>query len=533
MEHLIQLKSGVETLSTDEFIELVQSFGKDYFTTILFDHFNHYFTNSQSQREFNNTISNIRAFNKEISNIVSSRTPNAIMNAQEQELGLKLKPIQIDEIPSVIISQISSYLLFDDLKSFEMCNRSIFTGTRSPISLYELPPEYSTLLINYIRNNEYNNSYFYWYRFRKIKQFELQIDDHLLVTPGDGEDQIEYIYSLNHIPFWNNLESLTISDYGEETEWQWHYDKIDMDRFVSDLTTLNLQNLKQLYHDEWNISNQHMQSLLSNVSNLQFIYFHKESMCGIMPTLTGIRGVGNMDFDLYDHNLEMIPSNIQSLHLCDYDEFSNKGIKFTNLKELCTQFAEKDQIDFFNSQTLTDLQRIHISTPFDQSMNNEYIRSIETLLLKMHSVNYISIDIKGDMMEIMKSLNNALKTLTMSKKSIKIRIDCTFKAAIFYDVNEKIMVLTKILEKNTNDFMIIGSFYVKDANEMNYNSLKCQNNVSIKSAVNIKKDGDVLKSEAKNVLKFVITNKQCKINGYKEKWLMECRCCEQKCYDKL
>ncbi len=41
MEHLIKLKSGIKTLTTDEFIHLVQSFDKDYLASILFTHFHH------------------------------------------------------------------------------------------------------------------------------------------------------------------------------------------------------------------------------------------------------------------------------------------------------------------------------------------------------------------------------------------------------------------------------------------------------------------------------------------------------------
>ncbi len=44
---------------------------------------------------------------------------------------------------------------------------------------------------------------------------------------------------------------------------------------------------------------------------------------------------------------------------------------------------------------------------------------------------------------------------------------------------------------------------------------------------------DLVMHNTENGLKFVIKNKECKINGYNEKWSLKCDLCEQKCYDEI
>ncbi len=91
MEHLIKLKSGIETLETDEFAQLIQSFGNDYFASILFKHFHHNFINCQSQTEFDKTILNLRTFNDKISNIISLRNPELVENENENEKNQQIR----------------------------------------------------------------------------------------------------------------------------------------------------------------------------------------------------------------------------------------------------------------------------------------------------------------------------------------------------------------------------------------------------------------------------------------------------------
>eukprot|EP01084_Bolivina_argentea_P262410 443730_1 len=121
MEHLIKLRSGIEILSNEELINVIKAF--------------------ESRNE-----------------------SKCVQN--ESELQSQFTPTKIDELPFVMISEITSFLPFNDLKSFEICNRSIFIGTRSPISLNKLPLQYSRQLITYLKNNNNKMQYFHWHRFK-------------------------------------------------------------------------------------------------------------------------------------------------------------------------------------------------------------------------------------------------------------------------------------------------------------------------------------------------------------------------------
>ncbi len=74
----------------------------------------------------------------------------------------------------IMLWEISS---FNALKLFEICNRSIFIGTRSPISLNKLPTKYSKTLIKYLKENNNTMQYFYWQRFKTLKHFAIEIED--------------------------------------------------------------------------------------------------------------------------------------------------------------------------------------------------------------------------------------------------------------------------------------------------------------------------------------------------------------------
>eukprot|EP01084_Bolivina_argentea_P069789 126915_1 len=180
MENLVKLMNGIELLTNNEFIDFIQLFGKDYFATLLFNHFYDNFTHSESQSVFNDTITEIKTFNDHIMHVISLRTTNPIETEHNKQQESELQPIQMDELPSVMISKISSFIQFEDLKSFELCNRSIFIGTRSPISLYQISTVYTEKLIKYMRNNESTNAsqYFHLYRFKSLKYFTLEIDNH-------------------------------------------------------------------------------------------------------------------------------------------------------------------------------------------------------------------------------------------------------------------------------------------------------------------------------------------------------------------
>eukprot|EP01084_Bolivina_argentea_P272419 463811_1 len=334
MEHLIQLRSGVKTLNDDEFLNLISSFDKQYLTTILFNHFYHCFNNVTSQTEFNGTISMLQTFNNKISKIITSRND---VNKNEPKHKLDVETIQMDKLPLVLISEISSYLEFCDIKSFEICNRSVFIGCRSPISLYELPTQYSTKLIKYVQN-QYHNTYFHWYRFNSLKKFEIVIDDYVTIIKHNP--YIKYNYKLNNIPIWNTIQLLIISQgYNTDEELEFYKNYKPMLNFFNDFSNLKCNQLKHFRNDVYWMLEEYLSNFVSkNQSNnsLQFIVSYSPLKNIILPPTT--RGFSIQDGDAA--NSAIIYSQIESLHLNRDEIFCDNVIKslqgqLTNLKEIC------------------------------------------------------------------------------------------------------------------------------------------------------------------------------------------------------
>ncbi len=81
----------------------------------------------------------------------------------------------------------------------------------------------------------------------------------------------------------------------------------------------------------------YVKSLLSNVKNLQFVYFY-DKLYEIHNILPKIRGLATYEVNSDENDtLANVASNIESFHLNNYKIF-NKDIKFKNVKEICLEW---------------------------------------------------------------------------------------------------------------------------------------------------------------------------------------------------
>ena len=170
----------------------------------------------------------MQTINNKITKIIQSRKiDNDIISKNEYEF----EPLQLDELPSVMISSISSFLQFQDLL--------IFTGTRLPTSLHILSSLYSHELISCKENS--NN--FHWNRFKSITELHLNVDD--FIESDDNYQTFKYKYKLNNIniPTWNDLQSLTIRNHDDN---DCNDEFVLTEQFLMDILSLNLNNLKTI-----------------------------------------------------------------------------------------------------------------------------------------------------------------------------------------------------------------------------------------------------------------------------------------------
>ena len=211
MEHLLRFRAGIHSMSSSELGTLDTKHLAPVIDN-LFMHFTSKLNSASSWMEVNTIIAKVRQLNCKINDIINARPHSnaaactGIPNDGQREPGFK----QVEDLPAVMISSVASFLQFEDLMAFERCSRRIFLGTRSPISLHGLDQTASRKLIQHVRQTQ---KPFHFHRFRTLKQFELDVDDVFNIARDNFTYQ--YAYTLNNIPFWAHLETLTISGCSE------------------------------------------------------------------------------------------------------------------------------------------------------------------------------------------------------------------------------------------------------------------------------------------------------------------------------
>ena len=297
---------------------------------------------------------------------------------------------------------------------------------------------------------------------------------------------------MNNIPFWNDLKVLIIKD---TSYFEWGEIEEFMTKFARDLSSKHLNNLKTIKIDMF-IERALLSSILCPVLSLEFVHLYwDQNDINLPPELRG--------FSIDENDtISVIPPNIESLHLYEYETLCDGiCVKLNNVREICVYQPTQYEMDWFLDQNLTNLQRINVI-----NTNENRQKSIKSLFATP-SINYISIKTDKDnynMNMMIDILNNALKGI--SKQSMKIRLisdyECDAKG-----IQKEILKLINTLKIETTDFMIIGKFHIKVNDEINLDSNKdC---LLIKSK--IENENDINK-----ICKFVISNKECKINGYQE-----------------
>eukprot|EP01084_Bolivina_argentea_P272047 463093_1 len=347
METLLQFKTRMDQLDQIEFIDLIKTCDmKELISCSLFQYFHNKLNSTKSLKEIQNTI--IPQIQKINDNMF------AIITRREDECVTESAALNLNELPAVMISSISSFLPFSDVLNLEKCNKSIFIGTRSSVSSYSLS-SYSSKLIEYVK---ITNNIFHWYRFKSggsIKEFQLEMDDYY--QWDSNEEYLEYGYKLCNIPIWNDLEQLTISTTFSIEENCMEF----FTQMLNDFSTFNLSKLKTIkitekfYNDTSYIMSTILKMKEKKLLNVEFIYVEWDDCSNIEILPDGLRG-----FAVNDPICSNPPQNIESLHGDTVEMLIKKRCILNNLREICLGFTSQLIIDFINKQNLQKLQRINL-----------------------------------------------------------------------------------------------------------------------------------------------------------------------------
>merc|ERR1712228_47182 len=246
-----------------------------------------------------------------------------------------------------------------------------------------------------------------------------------------------------------------------------------------------------------------MSDVPNNRDNIHFDFI-TESLKGI--AVDSRRETPNSVKSLF----QLIGNNLQSLHLSSNIITEDINGKFDKLKEICFPWNyPKEEISILLKQKMDNLQRIHFRDVGASNVNQQLF--VDKII---KTVEYICLDMDafGSSHEI-EALSIFLISLQNVKKDrLKIKINNVTEFPLGF--LEKI---TNILNRNCLDWMLI-------ANNWDCSTLSHSLYLKIESQYRIRVESNKMNNKHSN---FVISNKKCKINGYKERWIMSCQCCEQ------
>eukprot|EP01084_Bolivina_argentea_P201928 345085_1 len=130
MEALITFRESIDSLTDIEYEQCVASIGRELVTSIIFI--------GLHSQIYDNKMDNLIQINEIITQFKESQeNDDNIEDNQIEEMELSLinnndekETVTLDNIPSVLLSKIASFLIFNDKIRLEQTNRSIFIGVR-------------------------------------------------------------------------------------------------------------------------------------------------------------------------------------------------------------------------------------------------------------------------------------------------------------------------------------------------------------------------------------------------------------------
>eukprot|EP01084_Bolivina_argentea_P311378 538970_1 len=483
----------------------------------------------------------------------------------------KPKYIKLDELPSVLLFEISSYLNFSEALKFEKLNTSTFISSKISIKpLHLLNHTKFTKLVKYCARNRYVP------KIRLFKSITINAEnivDESYDISDDDESDIDSLYNIfiNHI--FIRCESLTItSDYdmfGCGWSYVMHYLQFIKKDDLSNIRTFRLR----LGFDSFTQNDAIMLQLITDkMKHIEYFecagYFAEQDQFLQIDFQWLSRLIG---ISIYDesgnHDMQPIYSNIgnkiQSFH-ASLDDIMYCIHKLNNITELCITnwylYDEDDTRDILSKQDFNFLQRIdlpgnviseqneiltlcmkkmiknalYICVTFQQSYCTEYnivhvlskcMQFVNGKILKIR-INKICLWKNKEINAFIKQLEQLLKQLniynsdwmlivhqleiaTVIPLELMLDMNGMCESEFEFTVNDKIVNLQNmgLQRKNTNDF--VDKFLER------MKQVYCVHNQKI------------LKETEFEEYDFAISNIDCCINGYNEEWNMTCTRCNQ------
>eukprot|EP01084_Bolivina_argentea_P282810 484191_1 len=434
------------------------------------------------------SINEAENINQLISNIIQSR--------KEKPKPIQPQNIKLDNLPKSLIGVTASFLTQYDYINFSKCNRSIFIGCNSPNLMQEFIMVSNHPAVNLALYPSITNLYINFCRVHEL----------MIQTP------------ITDLPVINQLTHMSLS--GNQTN-------CDIDPFMTQniintntVTQLQLFNLGSRSNINHSFNPIKLIKILNKFPNISYLHlaqiyssFDPNKIKKLYPNLKGLAlstqsPQRNMSLlNLFASNLEFLKLN---RHHANTD-YNLDDLIFSKLEELYMPRPHIKSIDGI-LKTAQNLQKVYIKTSKNDKCfmtSNETERIMKKLIMSCKYLEYIEFEDEGELFKsALSGIESGLfQTRKWNRKQMKIYIKINKPLTDNEHKNENILeneVVAKLVHwlenSNINDFMFILELDKTDTHKI---SETLKNNMSSN-----------VETILVNGLIFVITNKNCTINGF-------------------
>jgi len=505
MDDLIRFRARIESLTEDEFRHLLQSQPRQSITNVLFQFFRHQLVLCPASKY--HAAPTIQEFNEQIDCILEARPQNEEElrgEADDDEEDVQIESARdqdlLSALPSVLISNISSWLSLTELAKLELCSRHILVGTRSPIPMRTMT---DSEFISCLRYSNHHRTLCNWHKL-KIENLTISTPDLFDVFDHKNFITFESVQSLLDV---TKLKKLSINAYCINDE-----DVNLSDKFLSAFLNLSFPNVTAFRIDDHVFpSDIDIRRRMPRLQHLSLVFCEQFDASQVEDTLSSVQ-VQNVDLPL--QSAECV--KYRSIHTSPWQWKSvtsseENKVWLSRLEEICVtqclcggavarteRFADIFDIDC----TLQNLKRLNLT----MTEKRAFLSILEKTGERLEFVAVCCRD-EEDVNVLLDALNEDMQRRTERRAKLKVKIVCSERTATKLETSRLIRLCEKLSAK-TNDFMIL--LWMEKVEE----ELECIENALKQFHVVI---------EAGNRL--IISNHACKINGYQERWLMQCEYC--------
>ena len=500
MEQLVLFRQRVDALDDSEFHQFLCEIGRNLLTSVLFKGFLKELLDSNEM--------DLQSANKAIDKIFE----NGDMEHEEYDADvdlIQLETFEFNDIHSALLANISSYLSFTDKMQFALCNRASLIALKSvKIPTYRMS---ESVFLKFVKHTQKSQNFILPHMIKLNECNSLKMDCLDIAPWNDEMEEIHLLYELNHLKLFDHIIEL-------EMQYEDNFDiQCILDHLSLSLSNVQLVRIRQKAKTTEEFLGSKI-GILRLLPNLRFVEISHKIMdpdlkdvgdFAFMSALKGIainnsnyRSIPNISHPI----CESLSKDLESLHASNSLISENMIAKFDGLKEICLPwYISGDRMDFLLSLKMDTLERLH----FREVGNGRYSQSKQRLLMDniIGNVEYICFDMKGHGASASYAVDVLMKSLetTTTKTKLKIRIN-----GLRPGFEGICASLVGKLDFVCSDWMLI----VTDSVGL------CSKSIRLMLNEYVVRNDDQWRN-------FVISNKNCKINGYKERWIMDCQCCEQ------